>query len=139
MILRRMLPRDIGASAAIGLLCLLSACSQSPRVFSVVMLPDTQFYSEKHPDVFHSQTRWIAEHIAEENIRFVTHVGDVVQNYDQSEAEWQVADDAMTRLDGLVPWGVAIGNHDYDLGENLKPSRNGSAFVKMVRPPTLRG
>ena len=103
------------------------------------MLPDTQFYSQKHPEVFHAQTEWTAEHLEEENIRFVTHVGDVVQSYDQSEAEWQVADEAMGRLDGIVPWGVAIGNHDYDLGEDGKPSRAASAFLKWFGPQRFEG
>jgi hypothetical protein len=40
----------------------------------------------------------------------------------------------MARLDGLVPWGVAIGNHDYDLGEDGKPGRSGSAFAKWFGP-----
>lgn len=103
------------------------------------MLPDTQFYSQKHPEVFHAQTRWVAEHVEEENIRFVTHVGDVVQNWDQSEAEWKVADEAMSRLDGIVPWGVAIGNHDYDLGQDRKPSRQASAFLRWFGPQRFSG
>ena len=105
---------------AVVIALLASACANKPA--TIVMLPDTQFYSEKNPEIFHDQTRWIAEHIDEENIRFVTHVGDVVQNYDQVEAEWVAADAAMDRLNGLLPWGVAIGNHDYDLGPTANPS-----------------
>ena len=59
---------------------LFTGCGNEPA--TIVMLPDTQLYSENNPEIFHDQTRWVAEHIAEENIRFVTHVGDVVQNYD---------------------------------------------------------
>ena len=92
----------------------LAVCSTPPQgpLPIVVMLPDTQLYSESNPEIFHDQTRWVADHVEEENIRFVTHVGDIVQNYDQVEEEWQVADDAMARIEELVPWGVAIGNHD---------------------------
>lgn len=114
-----------------------SACANQPA--TIVMLPDTQFYSEKHPEIFHDQTRWIAEHIDEENIRFVTHVGDVVQNYDQVEAEWVAADAAMDRLNGLVPVGVAIGNHDYDLGSDGKPFRQAKSFVKWFGPERFEG
>ena len=117
-----------------GLACLLTACASPTERFSIVMLPDTQFYSEKHPEIFHAQTQWVAEHVESENIRFVTHVGDVVQNWDQSEAEWNVAEEAMGRLDGIVPWGVAIGNHDYDLGQDGQPSREASAFLKRFGP-----
>lgn len=122
----------------LALACLLAAFG-SPKVpFSVVVLPDTQLYSENNPEYFHDQTRWVADHIQEENIKFVTHVGDIVQNYDQAEAEWEVADQAMGRLDGLVPWGVAIGNHDYDLGENGKPQRRASAFLQWFGPDRFK-
>ena len=103
------------------------------------MLPDTQLYSESNPEIFHDQTRWVADHVEEENIRFVTHVGDIVQNYDQVEEEWQVADDAMARIEELVPWGVAIGNHDYDLGPDQKPFRQASAFLKWFGPQRFEG
>jgi len=84
------------------------------RPFSIVMLPDTQRYSEKRPDLFFAQTNWIKRNRDKENIVFVTHVGDLVQNRSNKPAEWKVADEAMAVLDGVVPYGVAIGNHDYD-------------------------
>ena len=53
------------------------------------MLPDTQFYSERLPEYFHDQTRWVADHGAEENVVFVTHVGDIVNNGDERPEEWE--------------------------------------------------
>lgn len=105
-----------------GLLALLGgiACARpaartdNQRPFSLVMLPDTQRYSEKRPDLFFAQTNWIKQNRDQENIVFVTHVGDLVQNRSKKPAEWKVADEAMAVLDGVVPYGVAIGNHDYD-------------------------
>jgi len=84
------------------------------RPFSIVMLPDTQRYSEKRPDLFFAQTNWIKRNRDKENIVFVTHVGDLVQNRSKAPSEWKVADEAMAVLDGVVPYGIAIGNHDYD-------------------------
>ena len=85
----------------------------SQRPFSIVMLPDTQRYSEKRPDLFFAQTNWIKQNRDAENIVFVTHAGDLVQNRSKKPSEWKVADEAMAVLDGVVPYGVTIGNHDY--------------------------
>ncbi|GMU20215.1 MAG: serine/threonine protein phosphatase [Phycisphaerae bacterium] len=96
------------------------------RPFTVVMIPDTQEYSEKRPDLFKAQTNWIRDNRDRENIVFVTHVGDLVQNHSRKPEEWRVADEAMSILDGVVPYGVAIGNHDYDTDGG---DRNGVATM----------
>lgn len=87
--------------------------------FTIAMLPDTQRYSEQRPDLFFAQTKWIKQNARRENIRFVTHVGDLVQNRSKNPSEWKAADEAMAVLDGVVPYGVAIGNHDYDSGDGV--------------------
>ena len=84
------------------------------------MLPDTQIYSEKRPDLFFAQTNWIRQNRDKENIVFVTHVGDLVQSHGYKPSEWKVADEAMAVLDGVVPYGIAIGNHDYDSDEGAR-------------------
>ena len=45
------------------------------------------------------------------NIVFVTHEGDIVE-HNSLNSEWLVANDAMSRLDGHVPYGMGPGNHD---------------------------
>jgi 3',5'-cyclic AMP phosphodiesterase CpdA len=82
----------------------------TPGSWRVVLLPDTQLYSERHPEIFESQTRWIAEHAEALDIRFVMHLGDVTNG--NTPQEWQVARRAMSHLDGVVPYTVALGNHD---------------------------
>jgi hypothetical protein len=79
--------------------------------FSVVLLPDTQNYAEKFPDTYVAQTLWIREHRKENNIKFVIHLGDIVQT-PTNKLEWENADRAMRLLDGVVPYSVAPGNHD---------------------------
>lgn len=90
--------------------------------FTVVVLPDTQFYSQSYPGTYDAQTQWIVDHMASNNIRFVTQTGDVVQNAadgpDRNLTEWTRADAAMDRLDGVVPYSVALGNHDYDVKDS---------------------
>ncbi len=90
--------------------------------FMLAVLPDTQYYSESHPEIFASQTQWIADNVDEENIVFVSHVGDVVDNADQL-TQWLNADAAMDQLDGVVPYSVAPGNHDFiDLDTHNGPN-----------------
>lgn len=92
--------------------------------FTLVMIPDTQFYSEngsrgKITD-FRNMTTWMVNNRQALNIQFVAHMGDMVQNRDDSEQEWINADSAMKIIEnaqttGLIhgiPWGGAPGNHD---------------------------
>jgi hypothetical protein len=79
--------------------------------FTIIALPDTQHYSEAFPAVFTSQTQWIKDNTATRNIVFVTHEGDLVQNANVN-SEWVAANAAMSLMDGVVPYGMAPGNHD---------------------------
>ncbi|MBD3387612.1 MAG: hypothetical protein GF416_01060 [Candidatus Altiarchaeales archaeon] len=79
--------------------------------FTIVVLPDTQFYSEKHPMIFSNQTGWIADQADEMNIAFVIHLGDIVQHASSLE-EWLNANESMSLLDGKVRYSVLPGNHD---------------------------
>lgn len=92
--------------------------------FSIVMIPDTQWYSEnagtgKITD-FRNMTTWMVNNRQPLNIQFVAHMGDMVQNRDDDAQEWINADSAMdiienpttTNLIHGIPWGGAPGNHD---------------------------
>lgn len=80
---------------------------------TVVVLPDTQFYAAGYPEIFHAQTRWIAENRSTANLVAVLHEGDMVDSPNSAD-EWQVASDAFARLDGVIPYLVLAGNHDED-------------------------
>jgi 3',5'-cyclic AMP phosphodiesterase CpdA len=94
---------------AIGIAAVSAA--EQPGGFTVVLLPDTQLYCESHPEIYLAQTEWIKRRAAADNIKFVIHLGDIVQNVD-AEAEWKNADRAHRVLDGVVPYSVLPGNHD---------------------------
>jgi hypothetical protein len=79
--------------------------------FTIVVLPDTQNYSEKFPNQYLAQTRWIAENCKDRSIACVLHLGDVTNR--NSAAEWDNAAKAMDQLDGVVPYFMVPGNHDY--------------------------
>ena len=81
--------------------------------FSIIVLPDTQFYSANHPNIFNAQTQWIVANREALNIQLVIGVGDIVDGPTQV-TQWQNADAAIKYIDGVVPYVLAIGNHDYD-------------------------
>jgi hypothetical protein len=83
------------------------------------MIPDTQIYSfnfrntpNDPNNTFTRQTNWIRDNVVARNIKFVTHVGDIVDGGGDS-GQWQAATAAMNRLAGVVPHGALPGNHDY--------------------------
>jgi len=89
-----------------------------PGSFTVVVLPDTQFYSESYPQTYLAQTRWIVEQQKERNIAAVLHLGDITNR--STPAEWKNAVKAMQQLDGKVPYFFVTGNHDYSQGGSCK-------------------
>jgi hypothetical protein len=88
-----------------------AALTDTNEVFTVVLLPDTQFYCEKYPETFVSQTMWIRERARTDNFKFVIGLGDIVQNA-QLEQEWQNAHEAARLLDSVIPYSTVPGNHD---------------------------
>ncbi|RLE21222.1 MAG: hypothetical protein DRJ50_09540 [Actinobacteria bacterium] len=87
--------------------------------FSIVLIPDTEFYSQSYPYIFDSQIEWIVENREVRNIAFVSHAGDIV-HVPNNPIEWFNADQAMslledpvtTELPDGIPYGLSVGNHD---------------------------
>ena len=99
-------------SASFIICAVPEATADSNGSYSVIVLPDTQGYSESNPDIFYSQTEWIAKNKKKLNIRLVIHLGDVVEDPKDHE-EWQRARKAINKLDGEnIPTLFAFGNHD---------------------------
>jgi len=107
--------------------CLLAsaaAFAQASDTFTIVALPDTQIYSRSYPAIFRAQTQWIANNVSNLNIKLVLGLGDIVDN-GSSLVQWQNANNAISLLDGRVPYMLAIGNHDYD---NNVPSTRSAVY-----------
>jgi len=80
--------------------------------FTVVVLPDTQYYASNYPDLFNAQMQWIVQNRTAHNIVFVASLGDNV-DVPGDLKQWARADAAYSILDAAgVPYGVAAGNHD---------------------------
>jgi hypothetical protein len=80
--------------------------------FTLVVLPDTQYYASAFPDIFYAQMNWIVENAATANIVFVASLGD---NVDAAGSlnQWTHADAAYRILDAVgIPYSLAAGNHD---------------------------
>ena len=67
--------------------------------FKIAVLPDTQNYTAGHPEIFKAQTQWIADNWEEQNIKYVVHLGDIVNN--NNIPQWEVVNDAMRTLDAV--------------------------------------
>jgi hypothetical protein len=90
--------------------------------FTIVVLPDTQIYTLEGKGLehyFYDQTAWVRAHRKDYNIVAVIHNGDLINNGDKYDYQWQVADRAMKTLetaeDGMadgLPYGISVGNHD---------------------------
>jgi hypothetical protein len=82
--------------------------------FSLVVLPDTQYYTHATHgatnDLFTAQTQWIAAQKDALNIAFVLHEGDLTDV--NGAADWVNARSSMSWLDGVVPYALTPGNHD---------------------------
>ncbi len=82
--------------------------------FTIVTIPDTQYYSESYPHIFTCQTQWIVDNREDLNIIFATHLGDIVERADAQEYPWINANNSMSLLDNIIPYGILPGNHDMD-------------------------
>ena len=106
--------------------------AQTGGDFTIVVLPDTQNYSQFYPQIFDSQTQWVANNAAAQNIALVIGVGDVV-NIGNDATQTSNANHSIGILDQAgVPYVFAIGNHDY---ETLPPtSRTATTFNQYLGP-----
>jgi len=95
---------------------------QASEPFTIAVLPDTQFYCDTRLKLsakwgngdlrryFFAQTEWVRDNQKRLNIAFLVHEGDIVQA--DAPEEWAIAKEAMSVLDGKVPYCMCLGNHD---------------------------
>ncbi len=91
--------------------CNVALARTADASFTVVVLPDTQYYAREYPEILAAQVAWIARERDRAGIALVAHEGDIVDADDP--AQWQRAASSLHALDGLVPVLLSAGNHDY--------------------------
>lgn len=116
-------------SACSVLLALLTFQAQAAELdpapegsFTIAVIPDTQWYvgqgTKKTPTstdpvtnpVFVNHVNWIKDHLQDQRIVFVSHVGDIVDKNNNNE--WTVARQCLDVLHGQIPYSLTVGNHD---------------------------
>ncbi len=122
-------------------LSLPGAAISGGHEFTMVMLPDTQTYTARRPQIMEAQIDWITANRVTENIVYVGHLGDLKDvgacvnatlawpSPDGSSAtstEWQIVRRAFDELDTAgIPYGVTPGNHDFDQRNGSFPNDSG--------------
>lgn len=89
--------------------------------FTVVVLPDMQYQTHLspqggNPTIFTRMIHWIAERASEDGIGLVLQVGDITDH--NQPGQWEVAQNSLYLLDGVVPYALTVGNHDIGMGGN---------------------
>ncbi len=114
--------------------CFFGCPAPAAPDFTVAVIPDSQNYSASlnngTPAMFNAQMQYIVDQRVSDNMAFVTHVGDVV-NTGSNATEWANADAAYDILEGanpeLIPYGIAMGNHDMDVYNDPTQTTNYNA------------
>ena len=100
--------------------------STPPAPFSIIGLPDTQFYTSEENggsnSFFKAQMDWTLAKKDSLTVSFISHYGDCVEHGDNNgdKVEWMRADSAFkiienpitTQLPFGIPYSVCVGNHD---------------------------
>ena len=112
--------------------------------WTMVVMPDTQNYvkNREYVGIFDLMTAWIAKNRDALDIRMVLHVGDMINQNNVltldglinvnmvSKEQWIAASRAMKNLDGIVPYIIAPGNHDF----GFKSSENRESLLNDYFP-----
>lgn len=115
-----------------------------PRSFTWIVLPDPQTYQKfgRNQPVFDLMTAWIKDHRKKLNIQLVLCEGDLVEQNniveldsvagDQtSNEQWTSVSSAFRKLDGVLPYILCTGNHDY----GIKSAENRYSHFNSYFPP----
>lgn len=116
--------------------------------FSIVILPDTQYYNGQNAYIFKDQANWVVSNAASLNIKAVIGMGDIVDGggypidangaingtcVNAPESSWQTQwQDAQAAVSILNSHGIyyqpTIGNHDYDCEADRPEPRSATNY-----------
>lgn len=78
--------------------------------YSFAVVGDTQYACKNYGDKFHKIYDYILDNVDNYNIQHVFGLGDITDA--STRAEWELADEHISRMDGVVPYSLVRGNHD---------------------------
>ncbi|MBE6688048.1 MAG: hypothetical protein E7588_02085 [Ruminococcaceae bacterium] len=82
--------------------------------YSIIQFGDTQSYFAIAPRDYNrlpEMFKWMAENQQKYNIGYISLLGDATQN--NTYFEWDVVREAHAHIDGVAPYSIPLGNHDY--------------------------
>ncbi len=89
------------------------ACGDECDPFTLVIMPDTQNYVRSNRGIYKNQTEWLRDHKEKENIKFIMHMGDVINDNDDSKQFPRAIEAHDVLAEAGLPYSVSTGNHDY--------------------------
>ncbi|MFB8128066.1 LamG-like jellyroll fold domain-containing protein [Streptomyces mirabilis] len=109
------------------------------RRFTLAVMPDTQYLFDGpsiNPAPIEASLRYLLEHGKDENIVFLSHLGDITENGGQ--AEFAAAGKAFELLDRRgVGYSVLAGNHD--IRSSTNDQRGATPYLDVFGPQRFRG
>lgn len=108
---------SLRVSLLLPIALLVLAPARSPaQPFSLICMPDPQFYTNSNHaslyDLYNRQARWIRDNKTAYNIKHVIWLGDLTN--DNTATQWTTANAAYSILDtAAISYAVVPGNHDY--------------------------
>ena len=78
--------------------------------YSFAVVGDTQIIADKYPDQFHNIYDFIINNKESKKIAHVFGLGDITDK--DTTAEWNLAQEQISRLNGVIPYSLVRGNHD---------------------------
>lgn len=108
----------------------------APGSFSILVLPDTQYYVGCRSAHLKSQVDYALSQLEVQNIVLVLTVGDLTEH--NEEVEWAFFREAVQPLFERVPLVLTTGNHDH--GPAGSASKRGSGLIRAFgEPPAKSG
>ena len=97
--------------------------------YSIAVVGDSQHSAKNQPEVVAKMFDWIKANAEKRKMAFMVCVGDFTN--DNTDAEWTTTLQNIARLDGVLPYALAIGNHD-GTAQNYTSRFTGTEYEKAI-------
>ena len=84
------------------------------RMITLALIPDCKGYHGRYQRHILNQTEWLARKAKARDIRLAIHLGNVTR--ENTSQQWAFARLAFRKLDGILPYALALGERDYGRG-----------------------